>query len=260
MTSSQDQRLSSDLVNSQKQVEQLSQEVLELYRQVNLLYRLGDVFCAGLQTNEVCTRLITESTKVVRARSAHVVLGDGRVFGVVHDEPTSKLSVAIETPQGRVGEITLVDKKRGFFTAADEKLIRAVARQAGVALENSRRIEALTQQNEALERLNDELRAIDQMKSDFVSNVSHELRTPLASIKGFAATILEDRDMPEEVSREFVTIINDESDKLMVIINVLLDVSRMMSGHMEYHIDRQRLGIPSSMPCWVFRHGKGCPG
>ena len=53
MTSSQDQRLSSDLVNSQKQVEQLSQEVLELYRQVNLLYRLGDVFCAGLQTNEV---------------------------------------------------------------------------------------------------------------------------------------------------------------------------------------------------------------
>jgi signal transduction histidine kinase len=231
-----------DLANSQKQVEQLSQEVLELYRQVNLLYRLGDIFSAGLQTEDVCGVLMVESTKVVRARHAFVELKDGRTFGSLATDPNSKLTVSIDTPLGQAGEITLFDKKRGFFTAADEKLIRAVARQAGVALENSRRIEGLMEQNEALERLNDELRTIDQMKSDFVSNVSHELRTPLASIKGFAATILHDRSMEPELAYEFVGIINDESDKLIIIINDLLDVSKMMSGHMEYSLVHQPLG------------------
>ena len=116
-----------ELANSQKQVEQLSQEVLELYRQVNLLYRLGDVFRSGLQVEDVCALLISESAKVVRARSACVTLGDGVVYGERPDSPASTLTVAINTPQGRIGEITLFDKKRGFFTASDEKLIKAVA-------------------------------------------------------------------------------------------------------------------------------------
>ncbi len=230
-----------ELANSQKQVEQLSQEVLELYRQVNLLYRLGDVFRSGLQVEDVCALLIAESAKVVRARGACVTLGEGVKYGTRITDPASTLTVPINTPQGRIGEITLFDKKRGFFTAADEKLIKAVARQAGVALENSKRIEGLIEQNQALETLNDELRAIDQMKSDFVSNVSHELRTPLASIKGFAATIREDPEMDREVIQEFVGIINDESDKLIIIINDLLDVSKLMSGHMDYNLEFTQL-------------------
>ena len=173
----------------QMHVERLSQEVLELYRQVNLFYRLGDVFGPGLAPDEICRLLIKESAKVVRARSAQVVLDDGFKVGSVPSQPASRLKVGIETLEGRLGEIILYDKKAGFFTAADEKLIRAVAQQAGVALENSRRIHGLVRQNQALERLNAELRAIDQMKSDFVSNVSHELRTPLSSIKGFSISL-----------------------------------------------------------------------
>ena len=222
---------------NQNQVEQLSQEVLELYRQVNLLYRLGEIFRSGMSIEEVCRVLIKESARAVRAGGAVVRLVDGTTFGTRHESPTSRLTVPIETPVGKIGEVTFFDKRRGFFSAADEKLVRAVARQAGVALENSQRIEGLVQQNIALERLNQELRAIDQMKSDFVSNVSHELRTPLASIKGFAATIIDDTEMPLEVARDFVNIINDESDKLIVIINDLLDVSKMMSGHTDYHIE-----------------------
>lgn len=225
-----------DLLTSKKHIEQLSEEVLDLYRQVNLLYRLGDVFNAGLERQQICQLLIKESCKVLRARAGRVVLDDGFSVGRLVDEPDSILSVPVETLQGHIGEITLYDKRRGFFTAADEKLVRAVARQAGVALENSRRIAGLIEQNRALERLNAELNQIAQMKSDFVSNVSHELRTPLASIKGFAATIIDDADMPDEIMREFVGIINDESDKLVVIINDLLDVSKMLSGHIHYDL------------------------
>lgn len=225
-----------DLLTSKKHIEQLSEEVLDLYRQVNLLYRLGDVFNAGLERPQICQLLIKESCKVLRARAGRVVLDDGFSIGRVIEDPDSVLSVAVETLQGHIGEITLYDKRRGFFSAADEKLVRAVARQAGVALENSRRIAGLVEQNKTLERLNAELNQIAQMKNDFVSNVSHELRTPLASIKGFAATIIDDEEMPTEVVREFVGIINDESDKLVVIINDLLDVSKMLSGNLTYQL------------------------
>ncbi|MCA9538241.1 MAG: hypothetical protein KC620_05105 [Myxococcales bacterium] len=230
-----------DLLGSQRQVERLSEEVLDLYRQVNLLYRLGDVFKAGLDREQICLRLVAEVRKVLRARAGRVVLDDGYTTAEPPAESQSSVTVPIETLQGHIGEATFYDKRRGFFTASDENLIRAAARQAGVALENSRMIASLIEQNQALERLNAELRELAQMKSDFVSNVSHELRTPLASIKGFASTILDDEEMPPEILREFVGIIDAESDTLIVIINDLLDVSKMLSGHLKYQLAVQPL-------------------
>ncbi len=219
-----------------KQVEQLSSEVLDLYRHVNLLYRIGDSINACLGRDEICRLVLRESVKIVRARSGRIVLEDGTAHGRAPENPQQRITVPIETPQGRLGEVSVFDKRRGEFTASDHKLIRAVARQAGIAIENNQLIQGLIDQNRELERLNEELKALDQLKSDFVSNVSHELRTPLASIKGFAATILDDEEMPAEVQREFVGIINDESDKLIVIINDILDVSKIMAGRMHYDL------------------------
>jgi PAS domain S-box-containing protein len=76
-------------------------------------------------------------------------------------------------------------------------------------------------------------REIDRMKTDFVSSVSHELRTPLTSIKAYTATILRDPGMSEETRREFLAIINDESNRLANLIEDLLEVSRIESGTVE---------------------------
>jgi len=72
-------------------------------------------------------------------------------------------------------------------------------------------------------------REIDRMKTDFISSVSHELRTPLTSIKAYTATILRDPDMPEDIKREFLTIIDQESDRLAALIDDLLEVARIDS-------------------------------
>jgi PAS domain S-box-containing protein len=77
-------------------------------------------------------------------------------------------------------------------------------------------------------------REIDRMKTDFVSSVSHELRTPLTSIKAYAATILRDPNMPEQVKNEFLTIINEESDILKNLIESLLEISRIESGAVKF--------------------------
>lgn len=72
---------------------------------------------------------------------------------------------------------------------------------------------------------------LDQMKSQLLSTVSHELRTPLSSIKGFATTLLrEDVDWDETTRREFLSIIDQESDRLSELIGNLLDMSRIEAG------------------------------
>ncbi|MGN6759361.1 MAG: response regulator [Thermomicrobiales bacterium] len=77
-------------------------------------------------------------------------------------------------------------------------------------------------------------REVDRMKSEFVSLVSHELRTPLTSIKGFVDLLL-DGEVGEvsEEQREFLEIVRNNADRLVALINDLLDVSRIESGRVE---------------------------
>ena len=77
-----------------------------------------------------------------------------------------------------------------------------------------------------------ELRGVERMKSEFVSTVSHELRTPLTSIKGFIRTLLDDTDgyYDRETQIEFYRIIDTECDRLVRLINDLLNLSRIESG------------------------------
>ena len=73
-------------------------------------------------------------------------------------------------------------------------------------------------------------REVDRLKIDFTSSVSHELRTPLTSFKAYTATILRDPNMPEETRRQFLAIIDEESDRLAALIEDLLEVSRIEPG------------------------------
>jgi PAS domain S-box-containing protein len=77
-----------------------------------------------------------------------------------------------------------------------------------------------------------EIRRLERMKTEFVSAVSHELRTPLTSIKGFIATLLEDREgyFDAETRYEFYQIIDQETDRLRRLIEDLLNLSRIERG------------------------------
>lgn len=75
------------------------------------------------------------------------------------------------------------------------------------------------------------LKEIDRLKSSIVASVSHELRTPLTSIKGYTDLMLEGFGSEDEKLRhQFLTIINNETDRLTAFINDLLDLARLESG------------------------------
>ena len=74
-------------------------------------------------------------------------------------------------------------------------------------------------------------RAVEQLKSDFVSTVSHELRTPLAAIYGAALTLQRDDVRLEESQRTgLLDVISSEADRLARIVNDILWASRLDSG------------------------------
>lgn len=72
-----------------------------------------------------------------------------------------------------------------------------------------------------------EIRRLERVRAEFVANVSHELKTPVTSIKGFAETLLEGALYNHRAAEEFVSIINEEAERLSRLIQDLLELSRI---------------------------------
>jgi signal transduction histidine kinase len=84
-----------------------------------------------------------------------------------------------------------------------------------------------------------ELRRLEGVRRDFVANVSHELKTPLTSIRGYVETLLSD-DLPVEVNRQFLEVIQKNAERLHHIVDDLLDLSRLESGGWRPELQRLR--------------------
>jgi signal transduction histidine kinase len=131
-----------------------------------------------------------------------------------------ELVVRTGLPQGQ-GELSQL---AGAFDQMAESLERAHERRL---LE-----EELRRKNYQLEQQNLAIQEANRLKTEFVSMVSHELRTPLTSIQGYAELLLEDQQIAE-AQRESLTIVKKNSDRLLGLINDLLDLSRMEAGRVD---------------------------
>ncbi len=77
-------------------------------------------------------------------------------------------------------------------------------------------------------------RQAEEMKSTFISVVSHELKTPVALIKGYVSTLRrEDADWDTEIVQDSLAVIEEEADRLTLMIENLLDATRLQAGGMQ---------------------------
>ncbi|ECJ8418391.1 two-component system histidine kinase PnpS [Listeria monocytogenes] len=72
-----------------------------------------------------------------------------------------------------------------------------------------------------------QIRHLENVRSEFVTNVSHELKTPVTALKGFAETLLDGAMYDEMLLKKFLTIIKEESDRLHRLIMDILALSRI---------------------------------
>jgi two-component system sensor histidine kinase/response regulator len=132
------------------------------------------------------------------------------------------------------------------LTEPERRFYCMYAAQVTSAIENGRLYEALGQANLTLEEkvqertrnlidANERLRELDTAKSNFISLISHELRTPLTAIKGFVMMLFHhDKMISDEKRKIYLSVLNEETDRLTRLITELLDISRIESGRMDF--------------------------
>ena len=95
---------------------------------------------------------------------------------------------------------------------------------------------------EAFNLMCEKLGEIDRMKADFFSSMSHELRTPLTSIKEGTGLLLDGvGGETTDKQRKLLTILAEESNRLIGVVNSLLDLSKMEAGMLNYQFETVNL-------------------
>ncbi|OOM72726.1 alkaline phosphatase synthesis sensor protein PhoR [Clostridium puniceum] len=84
-----------------------------------------------------------------------------------------------------------------------------------------------------LNYMGDEILKTDRLKNDFISSISHELRTPLTGIKGWIETMRSPDGLSDEEFQFGLEIIDDESERLISLVENLLDFSRYQSDRIK---------------------------
>ncbi|MFA6255293.1 MAG: ATP-binding protein [Patescibacteria group bacterium] len=164
------------------------------------------------------------------------------------------LIIPLYVKEQLIGIIAFGTKKSGDpYNRQDLNVLKLISGQAGIAIENARLYDELKDFNVKLEeevrrktaqlrRANQELRQLDQAKSEFISIASHQLRTPLTVIKGYISMMREGSFGP--VSPTIMANLEKvyaSNERLIGLVENLLDISRIESGRQEFDWKKVRL-------------------
>jgi signal transduction histidine kinase len=210
---------------------------------------------------------------------------DGRLKTVMeNDNLVTVVSIPLIAHETVLGAINVTSRSLIWPTSEALAVPASIGLQIGVAMDNARlynQTVEFAREMDAARHAAEEARAIAEAanaaKSDFLANVSHELRTPLVSIFGFARLVqkrLHERVYPllpgpdDRAQRmtsqidENLDIILNEGQRLMKLINDLLDLEKIEAGKMEWQFQPVAIGdvvrqATASTAALVEEHGLG---
>lgn len=133
--------------------------------------------------------------------------------------------------QGRllgIIELHYCSDKPHEWQAGELDLVKAIATSIGAAL-----IQAEAYAN--LEKLNQQLEALDQTRSNLIAITGHELRTPLSTIQVCLESLSTEPDMPPELKEIMLSTALTDSERMRKLIQDFLTLSNLESGRVEWH-------------------------
>ena len=182
---------------------------------------------------------------------------EGRLAGIVRRADFRAVLAVPLVREGRIlGGLVVLRKTPGRFAPEVVELLKTLAAQSAIAIQNARLFSELEDKSRELE-------AASRHKSEFLANMSHELRTPLNAIIGFSE-VLGERMFGElnDKQAEYVEDILSSGRHLLALINDILDLSKVEAGRME--LELSRFDLPAAIGSAVIlvreranRHGLG---
>ena len=148
---------------------------------------------------------------------------------------TSALSVPLRVDSECVGVLNVNRISHpSLFNARQRDILRIFAEHVGVVIQRALTLGELQRKTVELERANVRLEEVNRMKDVFLSTASHELKTPLTSVIAYAE-VLNDHagKLSEEQNREFLGRLRGEADRLLGLIEDILDLTRLETGKIE---------------------------
>jgi Na+/proline symporter/nitrogen-specific signal transduction histidine kinase len=195
-----------------------SAEVTELMRLIGHFLgpaRTAEAFAAHANARGLAT------AKELPADAETVELAENLLSGAIGGASARALvaSVTQEESLGLEEVIEILD---------EASQIRAYSRQLE---QKSRALEAATAE---LKAANVRLRELDRLKDDFMSSVTHELRTPLSAIRAFSEILYDDPEIELAERKRFLGILVSETERLSRLVNQVLDLAKLESGHADW--------------------------
>ena len=186
-------------------------------------------------------QLITSYAPVIIDSVAEYPLSSGLRQLTEAYQLVSALIIPITLRQKIIGIVGIGAKKARVFQDSEIRLLQTVAEELGRVLEITSlydqlrhhaaelevRVVARTQE---LAEANEQLKALDKMKSSFVSDVSHELRTPVTNLKLYL-DLLERRGA--DSLEQYLPVLQKQADRLSQLIQDILDLSRLELGRVK---------------------------
>jgi len=167
---------------------------------------------------------------------------DPRNFRVqaIPSDLTRMVSVPLRSSGVVIGVVTCLNRAEDTaFSDHDVALLTALAEQVAVGLDRAFMIEETRRSEQALADKNRELVRATKLKDEFLANMSHEFRTPLNAIIGFSELVLATKsEWMEEEQRDFISSIARNGRHLLVLINNILDLSKIEAGRMTVNLTR----------------------
>jgi len=206
---------------------------LEVVRSFGIRPEIAQVMAAALsEALPSCPRSLSTP---IRIADAVRVIDPAAV--TLADHAGLALLAPLIAGQRALGFLALGRRASGDeFTDLDLDVLNASLGMVAVAFENRRLYASVEHRNAELERANQELRAVDRLKSEFLQTVNHELRTPLAIIIGCADCLLQSPD-PDPTRRRFATGVLEQASKLQTMVQTLLDFSGTFDGTLELQLE-----------------------
>lgn len=144
------------------------------------------------------------------------------------------LGLPMRTPNGVIGVLSFVRFGGPVYTPSQIQHGQYIATQFASLFERKRLHEEIDSLAEA--------RRLLHLQDDFIATISHELRTPLGFIKGYSTTLLRpDTEWDEATRHEFLTIIDEEADRLTHLIENMLESARIQSETLTFNFQPVRL-------------------